>query len=509
MRKKLLSLALFLFLSTSLYAQVQEEPNSGTPVEEAGDPMDAPQNEDPNEIEGELNNNSADPNEIEQELNNADDPSEINEEGSQEEGVEDTQSEEEQQERERLERERQEQEERERLEREQQEQEERERLERERNASNEEENMDEISKTIQYNGDQEIARLYRPQNVVSSVLAEKFSNMNRGIKITDYPEANSFILEGSKSDIDLAIQQLDMLDIPQKMISIDFMVIEYFHGDDFDWSFDITQGRFGNFNEIGFTTGATQGISFLYNGITRLSPIFRMNLTALVSENKAKIVTNPHLTVQSGEQAILDIDEEVFVTLSEVNNQTGLIIQRIQKIAAGINLDITPTCMNDSTVSLKVVGEISEFLPFSTDGNYRKDVNMVNTSVDIKVGETLIVGGIVKEQYNTIDAGFPFLSKIPGIGYLFKRKKSIKDYVERVVYITPRVFTTDEMGVEESFARYEETRKPTDLEKAVSERIETDNEIINYTFTNNVFERSRKRRIRRAKLRRGSSTNED
>lgn len=52
------------------------------------------------------------------------------------------------------------------------------------------------------------------------------------------------------------MEQLEILDVPQMMATIEFMLVEYFHEDDFDWGIDITQGTAGNFSGINFSPGS-------------------------------------------------------------------------------------------------------------------------------------------------------------------------------------------------------------------------------------------------------------
>ena len=351
-----------------------------------------------------------------------------------------------------------------------------------------------ISVTMQA---QEIVRTYKVQHLVSTTVMTKFKEVNPNVAVFDLPEGNQIVLKGDERDVDLALQTMAMLDVEQKMVGIEFMLVEYFHGTDFDWSLDLTQGQFGNFSGSRLTTGAINGLDFLFNAVTNLSPAFRLNLSALASENKAKVITNPHLVAQSGGDALLKITENIQVKLAEVNNNSGVILQRLQEISAGISLTINAVPTHADIIHLSIAGEVSAFLPFSTEGELKKAVTGLNTVVDVKNGETLIIGGIILEQNNTIDAGFPGVHKIPILGYLFKRKKKVTEYVERVIYITPYTFYPSEISREKSLRQYETTRRPTNLESAVSERIETDPGFIHYNDTKHAFGEKKKQQIRR------------
>lgn len=344
---------------------------------------------------------------------------------------------------------------------------------------------------------QNIIDEYLTKNMVSSELLEQYNNVSNGnVSVYDHAQGNRIILNGESSAIQETKELLEFLDIEQKMIGIEFMVVEYFHGNDFDWSFDLTGGQFGNFSDGRITTGAQNGLQFVFNSISRLSPTFQLNLSALVSENQAKIVTNPHLTVQSGDKAEINISERINVFLTQTS-QTGFITQELRELSAGIILDINPIATHDSIVHLTMRGEISQFISTSIDGDIRIDDKSIKTSVDLKEGETLIIGGIISEQHNEIDAGFPILSKIPLLGLLFKRKKDTKQYVERVIYLTPRIYTANEASLAEETQRYQDIRGINPLEEKTTELIETDPYFIRYKNTNNSFDSNQKQRQNR------------
>lgn len=346
---------------------------------------------------------------------------------------------------------------------------------------------------------QDAIKVYDVKNLTSKVILEKFQMLNDQIKTIDQPEGNRILVVGEEASVDLALQQMELLDMEQKMVSIEFMVVEYFHGNDFDWSFDLTGGRFGNFDDGRITTGALNGLQFIFNSVTRLSPKFRLNLSALVSENKAKIVSNPHLVVQTGNEATLEIADKLTLFLTQTNQNTGLVNQTQSDLLAGINLKINPIATADSIVHLDVAGEISQFLPFSTEGEIRTDVKRITTVVDLKVGETLIIGGIISEQTNEIDAGFPILRRIPLIGLLFKRKKKLKEHIERVIYLTPRVFTANEIAMENQLKNYEEVRKLNQLETEIAKEVELDPQFLRYDGTKDAFKpEKQKRKAKRA-----------
>lgn len=334
---------------------------------------------------------------------------------------------------------------------------------------------------------QRLVQEYKIKNLISNVVMEKFQQINPQIQIYDHHEGNRLILVGDSLQIQEAVQQLEMLDAQQMMVTIEFMLVEYFHQHDFEWGIDITQGTTGNFKDINYTPGAQGGdLSFVFNAVTKLTPNFRINIRALVAEDRAKVLTNPHLVVESGQQARLNIKDRRTITLetATINGVTTT----LQNIEAGIEMLITPVPTHDSLVHLNINGTVSEFLPFSQAGEFLIEENSINTSVDVRDGETLIIGGLILEETNTLEGGVPVLKDIPLLGLLFKKKRNVTNYVERVMYITPYLHPIGDL------AEYENIRDLTPFERQVEEVIETDPGFLKYENTKKSMRKNRRSR---------------
>ncbi|MCB9315418.1 MAG: type II and III secretion system protein [Lewinellaceae bacterium] len=330
---------------------------------------------------------------------------------------------------------------------------------------------------------------YKIKNLISDVVLQKFEQINRDVTVFEHKEGNRLILVGDSLLIEEALVHLRMLDIPQMMISIEFMLVEYFHEHDFNWGIDITQGASGNFSNVNYTPTASTGqLSLVYNAITKLTPNFHLNIRALVNEDRAKIMTNPHVAVLSGESANLNIIDRRTIVL-ETATING-ITTTLQNIEAGINLAVTPIPTHDSLIHLDIQGKVSEFLPFSASGEFMIEENDIQTRVTINDGQTLIIGGLITEETNILEGGVPFLRNIPLLGFLFKNKRKVKNYVERVMYITPYLHPI------ENEAEYENIRKMTPFENTIEKIIEQDPEFLQYNKTEKSVRENRKVRRR-------------
>ena len=112
---------------------------------------------------------------------------------------------------------------------------------------------------------------------------------------------------------------------------------------------------------------------------------------------KQVFLQNPRVTVQNTKTGKININEDKYIQLqtSSINGLTT----HLQKIQAGVSLEIKPTIMSDSLLNLKVVGSISEFQIISeTGGDYSVETNKIDTDVTMKNNKTLVIGGMIKKR---------------------------------------------------------------------------------------------------------------
>lgn len=216
--------------------------------------------------------------------------------------------------------------------------------------------------------------------------------------------------------------------------TVELLLVEYRHTDGFNWGVDIQNAQKNRIGGTSFNPSFSAGnISLLYDVTTTLSESFTFNLQAMVENGSAKIAQNPRVAADDGEQAKFQITDKIYVQLqaSSVNGLTT----SLETISTGIDLTVTPTSVDDSLISLSVNGSLSEFIPYESNG-YRVETNVIDTKVTIPINETLIIGGMIKEEKLKTKKGLPILSKIPLIGGLFSRIQNTVNYIESVIYIT-------------------------------------------------------------------------
>jgi type IV pilus assembly protein PilQ len=160
-------------------------------------------------------------------------------------------------------------------------------------------------------------------------------------------------------------------------------------------------------------------------------------LSAAEAEGNVKIISRPSVVTLNNIQSQIESANIIRIRTSAATvGEAG----SLREIRAGITLKVTPQVSADGFVLLKIEAK-SSTLDFgrTVDGIPQETTREAKANVLIRDGETVVIGGIMKDTGSNSETGVPYLKDIPGLGWLFKRSTWRKDFEELVVFITPRV----------------------------------------------------------------------
>ncbi len=154
-------------------------------------------------------------------------------------------------------------------------------------------------------------------HISASDAAKQLSRFEK-VEVFVLDEVNAVVVRGSSESVRRASDFLKTIDYERPNVFLELLVVEYYHGDAFAWAYDIVGGAKGNVSDLLVVPGAGT-VTGMYEAIADLPKSFKLNITALVEEEEARIVTNPHVAVRSGQPGRLDFKEELHI---EVTNET-------------------------------------------------------------------------------------------------------------------------------------------------------------------------------------------
>ncbi|MBI5873391.1 MAG: hypothetical protein HZB36_04520 [Candidatus Omnitrophica bacterium] len=194
---------------------------------------------------------------------------------------------------------------------------------------------------------------------------------------------------------------------------------------------------------------------------------------------KTKILSCPQIAVINNQEAKIHVGErQAYVTTSTTAGQTTTTVsESVTYVDVGLQLAVTPTINEDGFVTMKIKPEISSVVDTLLSSSNNKipiiDTSTAETSVMVKDGTTIMIGGLNKEEETEDYEGTPFLGRIPLVGFFFSQKSRSKVRTEILILLTPHIITGDELStgyehdfgakLDKSFAPYAPITEGSDL----------------------------------------------
>ncbi|MEE8424998.1 MAG: type IV pilus secretin PilQ [Elusimicrobiota bacterium] len=172
--------------------------------------------------------------------------------------------------------------------------------------------------------------------------------------------------------------------------------------------------------------------------------ILSATLSAAASKGKVKVLSDPKITTINGQAASIDITTSIpFVTSVISQGATPTITETVSYTVTGIKLSVTPTINADGHITLEIAPTISQ--PSATaaaagsTGAIATDSRTAKTTVIVKDGGTIVIGGLITDSVSDTIAKVPLLGDIPIIGWLFKKKTVSRTRVELLIFVTTKI----------------------------------------------------------------------
>ena len=180
--------------------------------------------------------------------------------------------------------------------------------------------------------------------------------------------------------------------------------------------------------------GATNiGASAFAIGLGSDSALLQFEISALETDGKAEVVSQPKIITADGKPAKIQSGDEIpFQTVED-----GEVSIEFKEVV--LSLDVTPQITPDNRLilDLKVNQDsVGEELP---NGEVGIITNELVTQVLVDNGETVVLGGVFKNETSEVIAKVPFFGDLPVVGNLFKRKENTNNKVELLIFITPKI----------------------------------------------------------------------
>jgi general secretion pathway protein D len=176
--------------------------------------------------------------------------------------------------------------------------------------------------------------------------------------------------------------------------------------------------------------------------------ILRVLLKALHTDTHNNILATPNIVTLDNEPAQIKVGRKVSFAIGSINNNPtgGNPFTSFQRESVGLMLTIRPQITTKGTIKLVIDQEMSDVIPgtLRAGGNPDTTERSIRTTVMVKDGETLVLGGLLQKQDQGSTEHIPLLSKIPVIGGLFRDTQKEVMKTNLMVFLHPMILDGDD-----------------------------------------------------------------
>jgi general secretion pathway protein D len=278
-------------------------------------------------------------------------------------------------------------------------------------------------------------------------------------RIQTTPDQRSLTIRGTPDQMVLAQKLLTDIDKPKAEVMIEVAVLEVSRdkirtiGINPPTSASASLVPGGTSSTTG--TGTSSGSGFTLNSLAAITAnnvqisIPGASLSFLMSDSNTKVIQKPQIRAMDSEKATLKIGDRIpIATGSYQSGVSNGVNTQFQYIDVGVNIDITPYVHGNNDVTLKMALEISSVTGEETiDGVTEPTIGQrrIEHQARLADGEVNLIGGILEDTESKSLSGYPWLTKIPLLKYLFGQENKERQQNEIIFAITPHIIRSNEI----------------------------------------------------------------
>jgi general secretion pathway protein D len=285
------------------------------------------------------------------------------------------------------------------------------------------------------------------------------------LQVTADESTNSLIVVASSQYYRLIEDLIKKLDVVREQVLVEFEIIEV--SDEVlkeigvDWA-TLDQAVADSVRGFAFTnlgprvetaSGDLEGLAIGMHKVVGGQITIGSVLKALEKQTGVNVLSTPHVLTSNHQEATIVVADNVpYVRdsrVTEIDPATPTKIQTYDFKDVGIELVVTPHISPGDIVRLEVDAKFSKLVPSAATGVISNDTpttatRNVTTVISIPGGSTVVIGGLIRDDKETLEKKIPLLGDLPLIGGLFRVDRDRIQKTNLLLFITPHVLTTKE-----------------------------------------------------------------
>jgi general secretion pathway protein D len=269
------------------------------------------------------------------------------------------------------------------------------------------------------------------------------STLRGEVKITADEYRNSLIIEATPADYQMIKNLLAQLDVLPRQVLIEVTIAEITLDDKselgVEWSYIKSDASMST--SLLSATMGRGGLQYVIGNPDRWTAA----MSALATQNKVNILSSPTILASNSRPAKIDISTEVPVASSEyrfTGSVDDVLSTTIQYRDTGVMLSVTPHINEMGLVTMEIAQEVSEQADSVRVGDKSYPSffkRSANTTLTVQSGQTIVIGGLIRETKSEGSSGLPWVARIPVLNFLFGQTSDSFSKTELIIMISPYV----------------------------------------------------------------------
>jgi len=274
--------------------------------------------------------------------------------------------------------------------------------------------------------------------------------LDDSIKVVSDSYNNSLLVYASTHEYNKIRKILEKLDVVSTQVLIEASIVEVTLTDDLqyglEWTFQngIGNDYFGS-GALNLTGGELGPLApgFAYT-VTNNAGAVKAVVNALAEKSLVNVISTPSVMVLDNHTAAIHVGDQQPIQSRQTVTDGGNFQTSIEYKDTGVKLEVTPSVNDGGLVTLEVIQSVTDVGPIDNATQQRSFLERnVSSKVAIRDGESVVLGGLIRDNTSTGKSGVPLLMDIPVLGNLFSTTTDVSARTELLIFITPRVLDSD------------------------------------------------------------------
>lgn len=329
------------------------------------------------------------------------------------------------------------------------------------------------------------------------------TELAEGISVTADPATNSLVIQASQEGYNTLVTVIQQLDVERPQVLVEALIMEIDVNDGEDLGFNGIAKIVSGDNQFLIATASDAASSAFLGGLPEIADFANLkNLPALLggahiesgdttinaiiraaaNNANANIISAPHILTSDNEQAEIRVGDNIPIISSRVESAAG---QQVGTLATSVNVErqdigvtlrVTPQIAEGETLRMELFQEItavnSALQPNVGDVNQVGPAlakRQVENVVVVGDGDTVVIGGLISDDYESTVTKVPWLGDIPFFGWLFKSTHTTLQKRNLLVFLTPHIVRSKDDLEKQTIRKREEFTNHAGTAMQVSE----------------------------------------